>query len=267
MQRRNICKFTSQSYSENLSVPCFVMETEKNIMQTATYLPHYRLILVIKGDGYITLDDTNIKVNVGHIIFGFKGETLTVCGNICNYMYIDFDGIRAEELLKRFNINKSNRHFTGFDGLIPLWEESLARASKETIDLVSESIIIYTFSRLDSNSSIGDSTINKIIQITEEQFNNFDLSISVIAEELGYNQKYLSHLFKKKTNKTYSEYLRCIRIKYAISLFDNGINSVKNVALLSGFNDPLYFSTVFKNTIGLSPKEYIKNQMHNFSND
>ena len=237
MQRRNICKFTSQSYSENLSVPCFVMETEKNIMQTATRLSHYRLILIIKGDGRITLDDNNIETN---------------------YMYIDFDGPRAEELLKRFNINKSNRHFAGFDGLIPLWEESLARASKDTIDLVSESIVIYTFSRLDSNSSVGDSTINKIIQITEEQFNNFDLSISLIAQELGYNPKYLSYLFKKKTNKTYSEYLRCIRIKYAISLFDNGINSVKNVALLSGFNDPLYFSSVFKNTRGLSPKEYIK---------
>ena len=46
-------------------------------------------------------------------------------------------------------------------------------------------------------------------------------------------------------------------IKYAVSLFDHGIDSVKNVALLSGFQDPLYFSSVFKNVIGVSPTQYI----------
>ena len=55
----------------------------------------------------------------------------------------------------------------------------------------------------------------------------------------------------------YSEYLRTLRIKYAVSLFDHGIDSVKNVALLSGFQDPLYFSSVFKNVIGISPTQYI----------
>ncbi|MDD6478723.1 MAG: AraC family transcriptional regulator [Oscillospiraceae bacterium] len=37
------------------------------------------------------------------------------------------------------------------------------------------------------------------------------------------------------------------------------MDSIKNVALLSGFTDPLYFSTVFKNKTGSSPKTYIKN--------
>jgi AraC-like DNA-binding protein len=59
----------------------------------------------------------------------------------------------------------------------------------------------------------------------------------------------------------YSEYLRSVRLKYAITLLDHGIDSVKNVALLSGFSDPLYFSKVFKDSIGISPKGYIKNKI------
>ena len=47
-----------------------------------------------------------------------------------------------------------------------------------------------------------------------------------------------------------------MRLKFAVSLFDNGIDSVKNVALLSGFSDPLYFSTTFKKIMGKTPKEY-----------
>ena len=55
---------------------------------------------------------------------------------------------------------------------------------------------------------------------------------------------------------SYTEYLRMLRLKYAISLLEHGLDSVKNVAILSGFSDPLYFSTVFKKSIGCSPKEY-----------
>ena len=79
----------------------------------------------------------------------------------------------------------------------------------------------------------------------------------MIADEIGYNSKYLSHLFKEKMGVSYSEYLRSFRFKYAISLFELGISSVKNAALLSGFSDPLYFSNAFKKAIGMSPKEFI----------
>ena len=48
-----------------------------------------------------------------------------------------------------------------------------------------------------------------------------------------------------------------LRIKYAVSLLEHGIGSVKNVAFLSGFSDPMYFSTVFKKVVGVSPKDYM----------
>jgi YesN/AraC family two-component response regulator len=40
-------------------------------------------------------------------------------------------------------------------------------------------------------------------------------------------------------------------------LFDHGIDSVKNVAFLSGYKDPMYFSNVFKKVVGRSPKDYM----------
>lgn len=172
-------------------------------------------------------------------------------------MYISFSGYHADELLKRFDITVKNRLFSGFDGIIPLWKESLSRANEATIDLASESMLLYAFSRLSGDLSEKNGIISRITEISENGFTDPGLSITAIAAELGYNSKYISHLFKEKTGITYSEYLRTLRIKYAVSLFDHGIDSVKNVALLSGFGDPLYFSTVFKNATGVSPKEYL----------
>ena len=128
---------------------------------------------------------------------------------------------------------------------------------------MAESTLLYTFSRLTANYSDDISLVNNVLQIIEESFSDPNLSIGEIARELSYNPKYLSHLFLKKVGVPYSDYLKNIRLKHAISLFDRGLDSIKNVAFLSGYNDPLYFSTVFKKTVGISPKEYILSKRAN----
>jgi YesN/AraC family two-component response regulator len=173
-------------------------------------------------------------------------------------MYISFTGERSEELFRRFGINAAFRSFDGFESVVPLWQDSLARATDESIGLLAESMLLYAISRLCVDGNMKNDIIGSVISITEESFAESDLSITGIAEELGYNAKYISHLFKEKMGIPYSEYLRNLRIKYAVSLLDHGIDSVKNVAVLSGFQDPLYFSSVFKKVLGISPKEYKK---------
>ena len=257
MSAKNICKFTTSPFPDMLAVPCFVLESDPKVMATLTKLREHRLFLITQGSGNFVFDQKKIPFRSGALVFGFRGETFVVeSAEPSEFMYLDFSGARAEELIHRFGISRKNRSFEGFDGLIPLWRESLSTASGQTIDLAAESILLYTFSRLFSNLPQYDPLISKIVEITEKQFSDPELSVSTLSEQLGYNPKYVSHIFKKKMGVSYSEYLRNLRIKYAVSLFDHGIDSVKNVALLSGFLDPLYFSAVFKKCLGVSPSEY-----------
>lgn len=232
-------------------------------MQSPSLLKNHRAILVKSGNGKFIFNDKEFAFSGGSLVFGFTGETFcVVCSDECEYMYISFSGTRSDTLFRRFGINQNNRSFSGFDGLLPLMHESLSRASQINIDLAAESMLLYIFSRLISDSSSQSSLVNSIIEISEQYFNDPELSISSIAKKLSYSSKYLSYAFKEKMGMAYSQYLRTLRIKYAISLFDQGIDSVKNVAFLSGFSDPLYFSTVFKKTIGISPREYKKINIH-----
>ena len=263
MKRQNICKFPYTSILHgSLSVFCFVMESDLVTMQTPVFLSHHRALLCVSGSGTLHLDNQVIALRQGMLVFceerasfSFEAEPET------SYLYIDFGGSRAEELLRRFDIRRGHQCFDGQDGLIPLWKESLSRAQKETVDLASESILLYTFSHLSPAVSEQSNLIGKILELTEEYFTDSDFSISSIAKLLSYNPKYLSYAFKQAMHMTFSEYLRDVRIKYAISLFNNGLDSVKNVALLSGFADPLYFSNVFKKYVGCSPKEYINRKI------
>lgn len=258
MKNKNVCKFPSSSISNGLAVSCFVLETDIRAMTTQLTLTNHRMILVESGDGEFSFDKTPCTFSSGSLIFGFQGESFYLKkGRDVKYIYIEFGDSRANTLLTRFGISKENRKFENFNGLIPFCKDCLLRTQESNIDIASESVLLYVFSRLSASVAVQNDTIKKIIDFTEENFKNPDLTISVVSKEIGYNPKYLSHLFKNKMKVNYSEYLRAFRFKYAISLFELGISSVKNVAFLSGFSDPLYFSSAFKKAVGISPKQFI----------
>lgn len=258
MRNSNICKFTFAEETASLTTYCFVRESDFQSMSKPVTLSHHCVILITQGKGTFLFSNNSFPLKRGGLVFGFKSEHFAVKPQEnLEYMYIHFEGSRAEELFRRFGISNQNRLFGGFDGIIPLWQDTLAGANENTIDLASESVLLYTFARLFKSITPRDTLISKILKISEENFTDPALSLTSIADTLGYNSKYISHLFKKALNVTYSEHLRNLRIQYAVSLLDHGLDSVKNVALLSGFTDPLYFSTVFKKSLGLSPTEYI----------
>ena len=254
MKHQNVCRLTVENGAEQLSTPRFVKET--SLENFTTPLPYNRLFLCARGSGTITLEQEHLPFCPGTLIFGLEGEKMRATGTKdCELMYIDFVGSRACTLLSRFAIGPLRRSFSGHEGMIPLWSESLMRTDEGTVDLAAESILLYTFSRL---GGVGEreTLIHQLITYTEQNFHRSAFSLATLAEQFSYSQKYLSHLFRTQTGVTYTEYLRSLRIRYAITLFDHGINSVKSVALLSGFSDPLYFSTVFKAAVGVSPKDY-----------
>ncbi len=228
MKEHNICKFVPASYTTDLTVACFVYETDRTVMQTESSLFNHRAMLFTKGEGTAVINGQRLPFSVGTLVFCFKGERLYVdAAESCEYLYIAFDGPRAAVLFDRFHITAQTRSFAGHDGLIPLWKESLSRASNVTIDLAAESILLYTFSRLYEHCGAQSALIARIIKLSETHFTDTSLSLATLAEEISYNPKYLSHLFKKETGIGYAEYLRTLRIRYAVSLFDNGLDSIK----------------------------------------
>jgi len=161
--------------------------------------------------------------------------------------------------MDRLGISVSCRLFSENEALIPFWTENIASVNDGNIDILSEATLLYSLARLNPciKNKVND-VVYKVIALTEERFTDPELSLSSVAEQLGYHSKYVSFLFKKQKGIAYTKYLRDIRIKHAMFLIEQGIVSVKNVAILSGFQDALYFSKVFKDAVGISPKEYIE---------
>lgn len=84
-----------------------------------------------------------------------------------------------------------------------------------------------------------------------------DISLEEISRQFNFAPSYLSKIFIKHTGEPPSKYLISLRINEAKYLLANhpGL-SVKEVAERVGYPDQFYFSRLFKQVTGCTPKEY-----------
>ncbi|WP_308639741.1 helix-turn-helix domain-containing protein [Paenibacillus silvisoli] len=98
------------------------------------------------------------------------------------------------------------------------------------------------------------SIIKKTIYHMEQDYQA--LSLQSVAQKVYMTPTYLSLLFKLNTGKTFIEHLTDIRIEKAKKLLGSTHYKNYEVAEQVGYQDPRYFSQIFKKKVGLSPTEY-----------
>lgn len=82
------------------------------------------------------------------------------------------------------------------------------------------------------------------------------LQLNQVAEEVGLNAAYLSHLFKKETGIGFSEYLQNCRMNFVRHRLAETGDSIKVIAQEAGFPDYQNFCKLFKKQCGLRPADY-----------
>lgn len=256
MENKNICKF-SISRSSDLICTNFIFETQGGQQHTSKAALHI-IGLTVQGSGKLCIGSQEHPLATGTLFFVPRYAEFSIAPSAdLHYCYISFHGRRGDEFLERLDIHQDNCVFPQQDVLVPFWQECLAQAEEGNIDLLCEAVLLYSLAHMQPAKATKDDVISQIVTLTQEQFTYPGLSLAGVAAEIGYDPKYLSALFKKKKGISYTQYLRDMRLRHAVFLMEEGIVSVKNIALLSGFQDPLYFSKVFTEAEGISPKAYI----------
>lgn len=126
-----------------------------------------------------------------------------------------------------------------------------------------ESLLLGILSNIEHEAARARKNMNHIIKRTLQYIDHHlseDISLEAISEVVNTNPSYLSRVFKKECGETLTEYTTRRRLERAKELLLQPDQLVYQVSELVGFNDPAYFSTIFKKYTGVSPKEY-KNQI------
>ena len=84
--------------------------------------------------------------------------------------------------------------------------------------------------------------------------------IGELADRLEVTQEYLTRCFCRAIGITPGKYLNRVRIENARILLREGGHSIQFVSDACGFTNCNYFARVFRNSVGMTPREYARQQ-------
>lgn len=109
---------------------------------------------------------------------------------------------------------------------------------------------------LDASVKIREEAIiKKAIDFINANYDK-DISRDDISRAVFLSSHYFSHLFKKITGKSFTDHLIELRLDKAKSLMLNPMLTIKEIAYQVGFDNPYYFSRLFKKKEKIPPKTY-----------
>lgn len=101
--------------------------------------------------------------------------------------------------------------------------------------------------------------IVKAIQYTKNHYMKA-IRVKELADMVYLSENYFSYIFTKETGKTFSQFLLEIRIEKAKELLQLYNYSWIEIGEKVGFENPKYFTKVFKKGTGVTPKKYAESR-------
>ena len=131
--------------------------------------------------------------------------------------------------------------FTSFEEMRE-WLELLCLRLKEAINE----------ERQDATRVLGE----KAKAYIDEHYMDSKLSVDMLCSHLGVGTTYFSTVFKKETGLNFIAYLTKVRLDEAVRLLTETDEKSYVIAGMVGYDEPTYFSYVFKKAYGVSPAKY-----------
>lgn len=237
---------------------------------------HYLFHYILSGTG--TLDHTsadgrslhfNVRSGQGFLIC--PGEVNTYIADTehpWEYMWVEFDGIRAVECLRLAGLSSDEPIYR--DHSKALRQEMAAQmellVSKNERSALATLGHFYLFMDLLIRSAAGyqppqrDNSLRSFyvhegIVFIEQNFQN-DISIEEIAAHCGVNRSYFGKIFKQSVGKSPQEFLIYYRMTRAAELLKLTSLSIADVGKATGYPDQMHFSRAFRRYYGLSPSQW-----------
>ena len=105
----------------------------------------------------------------------------------------------------------------------------------------------------------GSEFISRATTLIIDNISDSDFTIDCLCREMAMSRTLFYVKLKSYTGKSPQDFIRVIRLERAAALLRNG-RPVTDAAALTGFDNPKYFSTVFKKYFGVSPSEFKKSR-------
>lgn len=245
-------------------------EYQHHIIRAEGYHWH-QILFSANGNGLLKYDNLTLPVAEGDYFFlpaGYPHEYYSENAG-WDVRWIAFDGYACTHILSQFEMTKpiiiKSQDSAALQNLYN--KMFTAQKTDKVYGDYSCSGFVYDyiieFYRLMGNKVNGSKNdrsklLLPVLDYIDENFRS-DFPLTILARQAGISPQHLCRVFKETMNMRPLEYLTQRRLREAKRLLQRKEIPISEVAVLSGFPDAGYFSTVFKKYEGLTPIEYRKN--------
>ena len=232
----------------------------------------WQLLYVASGKAHFYIKGQDIVVTSGNmVLFQPKQEMhYEYFGKDKPEVYwVHFTGGQVRSILKKYEIPLDTNVF--YSGNSPTYgylfkemilELQTCRIGYESLlSMYLEQIfVLIQRSRLDKRPVVS-SHLQEEMGIARRYFQehyNEDINIEEYALSRNMSVSYFLKKFKEVTTKSPMQYILGIRINNAVSLLESTDYNVTEISTIIGYDNPLYFSRIFKKQKGVSPSDYRK---------
>ena len=223
------------------------------------------LLLAQRGGIRLTIDGEIVTVGAGGGVFlprGVPAEWKLVNAKDAVYYWVAFAGDDIDSILHDAQIDEV-RTFTVPD-LSPLTDcidSMLSFPENNRFYPYAISgyvqVLLAELSRLSAARGPSErETLITQVALRLREHPELPLSNEELAENCGFSTAHFVRLFRQYTGCTPHRYRLDALVQKACSLLRETSLSVKEVAFTLGVDNPLYFSNLFRRSLGVSPREY-----------
>ena len=235
---------------------------------------HYLFHYIISGRGMLmsTTEDKvlhryTLEAGQGFLIApGFVNTYSADAEDPWKYVWLEFDGLRAAELLDQAGLSSTQPIYRSGDAeLNKSVRDSMLyiadHADSSAIHLIGH---LYLFldllirssdaQRRSREAQLKDYYIQEAVSFMERNYQR-DLSMEEIADMCNLNRSYFGRLFKKSMGCSPQEFLIRLRLSKAAELLKLRDSPIGDIASQCGYPNQLHFSRAFKKRYGVSPRE------------
>ena len=98
--------------------------------------------------------------------------------------------------------------------------------------------------------------INRAMEYVQEHYCDPNISLIAVAKHVGMSSAHFSMIFSQTAGRSFINYLTALRLEKAKELLSTTDMLLSAIAMEIGYNEPNYFSHVFRKNVGMTPKEY-----------
>lgn len=220
--------------------------------------------LVLEGTIRLVQDERESLISAGHVFVLKPGarQSYTAIDGPARKLHLGFGGVIAEQIVAslpdRIEPQDLVETRASFDELLRLFRElptdHQVRASAVAYRLLLSLSVAHQSGPLAATLNPQVAAALRILQTSGAR----DLDIRQVARTVGTSVSHLHRLFKDALGTSPLRYAREHLIAQAKDALSNTTLSCQEIARRLGYDDPLYFSAVFKRIVGVSPRGFRK---------